>query len=98
MTMTPAEVQKKSIRLEALERSNDLLTAALSLVAALAWNDAVQTFFKMIFGEAASIYAKFLYAVLITLVIITVTRYLAGLTRTLRAQVETHTKDKKSQS
>ncbi len=80
--------EKKSFRLEALERANDLFSSALSLVAALAWNDAVQAMFKMVFGEAASLYAKFLYAILITLVIIAVTRYLMHLTTSLRQQIE----------
>ncbi len=80
--------RKKSLRLETLERSHDLITAALSLVGALAWNDAVQTLFKMIFGEAASIFAKFLYAGLMTVVIITATRYLSRITSALHQEHE----------
>lgn len=98
MIMTNHDAQQKSIRLEALERTSDLITAALSLVAALAWNDAVQTLFKMLFGEAASVYAKFLYAVLVTLVIITVTRYLTRLSRLGHEQLEHHAAAKKAQS
>lgn len=82
--MTHAETQKKkSLRLEALQRTNELVTSALSLVAALAWNDAIQSLFKTIFGDAASLYAKFLYAVLVTLVIIMLMRSLSRLSRAL---------------
>ena len=50
-----------------------LATSALGLVAALAWNDAVQAVFKEYFPAASGITAKFTYAVLISLLIIIAT-------------------------
>ena len=37
---------------EVLEKTLQLATAAFGLVAALAWNDAIQTLFTRLFGEA----------------------------------------------
>jgi len=50
-------------------QAQTLMTAAFGLVAALAWNDAVQSLVKELFGTAASgVVAKFGYALIITLV------------------------------
>ena len=50
-----------------------LATSALGLVAALAWNDAVQAIFKEYFPAAGGIVAKFVYAILISVIIVLVT-------------------------
>ena len=56
---------------EVLDKFAQLITTALGLVAALAWNTAIQTLFTKLFGEAgAALVGQFLYAVLITLVVI----------------------------
>jgi hypothetical protein len=64
---------------EVLEKTLQLATAAFGLVAALAWNDAIQTLFTQIFGEAADITAKFVYALLVTGVVVFATIRLARL-------------------
>jgi hypothetical protein len=56
---------------EVLDRFSQLITTALGLVAALAWNTAIQNLFDRIFGKAgAALAGQFLYAVLITLIVI----------------------------
>lgn len=50
----------------------ELMTAAFSLVAALAWNDAIQSLFARVFGEADGIIAKFLYAALVTAIVVVI--------------------------
>ena len=45
-----------------------LITAAFGLVAALAWNGAIQAIFKSLFGTADSIIAMLVYAVVVTLI------------------------------
>ena len=56
---------------EVLDKFSELITTALGLVAALAWNAAIQQLFTQIFGEAGgALAAKFFYAILITLVVI----------------------------
>lgn len=58
---------------EVIEKIAALITAAFGLVAALAWNGAIQTIFKEIFGEAGSITAMLFYAVIITIIAVMVT-------------------------
>lgn len=56
---------------EVLDKFSQLITTALGLVAALAWNTAIQSMFNSIFGEAGGKLAgQFFYAVLITVVVI----------------------------
>lgn len=46
------------------------ILAGFGFVAALAWNDAIQSLFNEIFGTArSSLYAKFGYAILITAIV-----------------------------
>lgn len=56
-----------------------LLTGALGLIAALAWNEAVKALFVKIFGEANGLAAKFGYAVIVTVVVVWITMRLARL-------------------
>lgn len=52
-----------------LTQASTLLTAAFGFVAALAWNDAVQSLVQELFGTAAgTVAAKFGYALIVTLV------------------------------
>ena len=62
---------------EVLEKTLQLATAAFGLVAALAWNDAIQTLFTRLFGEAGDITAKFVYAIMITAIVVFATIRLA---------------------
>jgi hypothetical protein len=67
------ENEKTNLKLEILEKLSGLVTAGLGLVAALAWNDAIQGLFKLIFGEQSNLLAKFLYALIITILIVLLT-------------------------
>jgi hypothetical protein len=56
---------------EVLDKVSELITTALGLVAALAWNTAIQNLFDTVFGGASSKLAgQFVYAPLITIVVI----------------------------
>lgn len=56
---------------EVLDKFSQLITTALGLVAALAWNTAIQNLFDRIFGKAgAALAGQVLYATLITFVVI----------------------------
>jgi len=61
------------VKKEVIEKIAILITGAFGLVAALAWNEAIQTIFKTIFGEASSISAMLTYAVVITIVAVIAT-------------------------
>ena len=50
-----------------------LITAAFGLVAALAWNTAIQEIFRVIFGDQSGIYALILYAVIVTVIAVIAT-------------------------
>lgn len=58
-----------------------LATSALGLVAALAWNDAVQAVFKEYFPKAGGVWGRFLYAIFLSLVIIVITINLTRLAK-----------------
>lgn len=53
---------------DVIEKLAALLTAAFGLIAALAWNGAIQAIFKEIFGAADSIGAMLVYAVVVTII------------------------------
>ena len=61
---------------EVLDKFSTLITTALGLVAALAWNTAIQSLFDKLFGETGGeLVGQFLYAILVTIVVIFATIY-----------------------
>ena len=65
------------MRVEVIEKIAALITTAFGLVAALAWNEAIQTIFQAIFGTASSIPAMIVYAVVVTIIAVIVTIWIA---------------------
>jgi len=63
----------KKINYEILQKMSDLAIAGFGLVAALAWNDAIKALFDAIFPKTGGIIAQFVYAAVITIVIVFVT-------------------------
>ena len=53
---------------DVVEKLAALITAAFGLVAALAWNTAIQEIFRLIFGEASGVWAMIAYAVIVTII------------------------------
>ena len=69
-----------SIRNEVRERTVGYIAAAFSVVAGLAWNDAVKALIEFIFPlKENTLSAKFVYAVLVTIAAVIFTMYLAKL-------------------
>ena len=66
-----------TLRSEVLTQVAALMTAAFGLVAALAWNGAIQAIFKEVFGNADSITAQLSYAVIVTIVAVVATIMIA---------------------
>lgn len=59
-----------------------LVSGGLSLVAALAWNDAIRSLFDRLFGtERGGLLAKFLYAAVVTLIVVFLTVRLLKMAR-----------------
>ena len=69
----------KQIHKKITEQIRTLITGALGLVAALAWNEAVKALFEKIFGTASGLIAKFLYAIIVTAVVVLVVNKLSKL-------------------
>lgn len=79
-----AETKKEtSFRRELIEQFLTLSTSGFGLVAALAWNEAVQAFVKeyiqRFYPDQAGVISKFIYAVIITLFAVIVTYQLSRL-------------------
>jgi hypothetical protein len=53
---------------QVLTQIGALLTAAFGLIAALAWNGAIQAIFKQVFGTADSLVPMLIYAIVVTII------------------------------
>ncbi len=62
---------------EYLDKIIQLVTAALGLVAALAWNEAVQDIINLVYPAGDDLIGKLIYAVIITALAVWVTTSLA---------------------
>lgn len=71
---------------EVLDKTIELVTAAFGLVAALAWNAAIQALFTALFPEAADLIAKFFYAVLVTIIAVFATIRLGRLAERVKRE------------
>lgn len=58
---------------EVIEKLAALITAAFGLVAALAWNGAIQAIFKQVFGTAEGIGPMLTYAIVVTILAVVAT-------------------------
>lgn len=77
------KVKKNSLKLrkEIQEKTVGYVLAALGLVAGLAWNEAIKSFIDQFFPFSKDgILIKFIYAVIVTVIIVMVTVYLVRLT------------------
>jgi len=57
-----------SLKAEVIDKISALITAAFGLVAALAWNGAIQELFALFFGDQSTLVAMFVYAVVVTII------------------------------
>lgn len=64
---------------EYLKTMLQLATTAFGLVAALAWNEAITTLFREIFGEKSNLISLFAYAIAVTVIVVTMTAKLGKL-------------------
>lgn len=74
------KAEEKSFREELVAQMSKLATSGFGLVAALAWNEAVQEFVAEFIEPripGSGLAYKFIYAVLITILIVLVTYYLS---------------------
>ena len=70
----------KIMKMEVRERMLGFITGAFGLVAGLAWNDAIKTMIEYLFPLGKDgLWAKFIYAGLVSVVVIILTVFLARL-------------------
>ena len=62
-----------SLSVDVIDKLAALITAAFGLVAALAWNTAIQAVFKEIFGDQSSVPAMLGYAGFLTIIAVVFT-------------------------
>lgn len=79
--ITKVSKETKRIQKEIAKSLLTLTTAGFGLVAALAWNEAIQTFFRQIIDPylkiGSGIAGRFIYALLITVIVVFVTYQLS---------------------
>jgi len=74
------KIKNESARVsrEVKEKTLGFIITAFGLVAGLAWNEAIQSLIKSFFAvDKDSIWVKFLYAIIMTVLVVLVTIYLA---------------------
>lgn len=66
--------EKKTLKIEVLEKISTLATAGFGLVAALAWNDAIKAMFDQLFPKPGdNLLALVGYALFITILVVIIT-------------------------
>jgi len=80
--LTKIRDEQRRLRKEVKERTIGYLVAAFGVVAGLAWNDAAKSLISVIFpNPGKSVTAQFMYAIIVTVVIVIITVYLVRLTQ-----------------
>jgi len=83
--------EKDKIKMEAKKQVLSYITAALGLVAGLAWNEAIKALIEYLFPTSDGLLGKFLYAIIMTFVVVLVSIYLV---RIFKKQKEVERVDK----
>ncbi len=69
--------EQANLRREVKERTIGYIVAALGLVAGLAWNEAIKSLIDQFFPHPENdVFIKFIYAILVTVLVVVVTVYL----------------------
>jgi len=64
-------------KVQLLETFAALITAAFGLVAALAWNETIKAAVAMVFGTADDLLGNFIYAIIVTILAVIMTLWIA---------------------
>lgn len=86
MVLKKIKEEQVVIRKEIKEKTVGYILAALGLVAGLAWNEAIKSLIDQLFPNlGGGVLIKFMYAILITIIIVIATIYLLRLTQDKKA-------------
>jgi hypothetical protein len=77
-----------SFSTEVIDKLSDLITAAFALVAALAWNTAIQAIFAEVFGENNNIPAMLGYAITVTIIAVAFTIWIGYIAKQANSRLE----------
>lgn len=82
--------QVKELKVEVLVKISDLAVAGFGLVAALAWNEAIQSLFNKFLPKTTGggLIAQVLYAGLVTAIVVAITLRLSRMTSSAKADLE----------
>lgn len=75
--MSTEDEKPKNLIEEILDKLGALVTAAFGLVAALAWNEAIQTIFIELFGAQKQVLPMLIYAATVTIIAVVATLVIA---------------------
>ena len=70
-------MKTKEFKIKVVETFAALITSAFGLVAALAWNETIKTGVAMVFDSGSDIWGLLIYAILVTLLAIIMTLFIA---------------------
>jgi len=71
----------EEVKKELKEKTITLILGGFGLVAALAWNEAIKTLFETIFPKKSELVGKFIYAVIVTIVVVLVSLQFRKITK-----------------
>jgi len=69
----PHKPKEENMKKDVIKNLSALIIAAFGLVAALAWNGAIQAIFKQVYGTPDTVGAMLIYAVVVTVIAVIVT-------------------------
>lgn len=69
---------------EVIDKLAALITSAFGLVAALAWNSAIQKVFQTVFGSSSELLALIFYAIVVTVIAVIATVYIGRIAGRLK--------------
>ena len=82
LNMKDVKKSSKAVASDVREKTIGYLTAALGLVAGLAWNDAIKAFIEAYYPLSQdSLAAKFMYAGLVTVIVVVLTAVVVKLAK-----------------
>ena len=83
--LRPDAEHKEPLQIQVLEKMSQLMTAAFGLVAALAWNEAMKAALAYLFADDEGLRVLFGYAVLVTIVAVVASLWIANATHKVKA-------------
>ncbi len=80
--------KRQSFKIEILEKTSVLITAAFGFVAAFAWNESFKLLFDRMFSDEEEVYVYFIYAGIITIFAVLLIISIARATARAKAKLE----------